>query len=123
MPSTAMSGPMRLMTAVAVLLLLCGASGAQAASHPPLHASLSKRLHLRSLLRCRGVKGHICSLFWSQQLDHINQPRVHSKQCGGEDGAALEDGSGSSVAGDQGSCGLGVCAGDTGLCDCPAGEP
>jgi hypothetical protein len=60
-------------------------------------------IQLASLQRCHGVRGSHCVDYYTQPYVALKQPQVHSKPC-------------------PNSCsGRGVCNGDTGLCDCPAG--
>lgn len=65
-------------------------------------------LSLQRLHRCAGVRGSSCALYYAQSLQPLQQPRVLDKSC-------------PISAHNSKPCGLGVCHGDTGLCDCPAG--
>jgi hypothetical protein len=82
-------------------------------SRSPLQHEADRSAHLpalslRHLQRCAGVRGSICSSYYAQSLQQLQQPRVFDKLC-------------PINAHTNTPCGLGVCHGDTGLCDCPAG--
>lgn len=65
-------------------------------------------LSLRHLQRCAGVRGTVCAAYYAQTFETLQQPRIFDTPC--------------PVSPIHGTpCGLGVCHGDTGLCDCPAG--
>jgi len=80
----------------------------------PLHAAAvtgdiqTGALSLQRLQRCSGVRGSICSAYYAQQLGDLQQPGVYEKPC-------------PINPSHDSPCGLGVCHGDTGLCNCPAG--
>jgi hypothetical protein len=96
-----------------VVLLFESFSPIATHSRSPLQQVTDRSAHLpalslRRLQRCAGVRGSICSSYYAQSLQQLHQPRIFDKPC--PINAQLNT-----------PCGLGVCHGDTGLCDCPAG--
>eukprot|EP00878_Enallax_costatus_P010893 GHUV01011377.1.p1 GENE.GHUV01011377.1~~GHUV01011377.1.p1 ORF type:complete len:191 (+),score=6.41 GHUV01011377.1:244-816(+) len=83
---------------------------AQGAATPPTATDSSPPspqppivLQTTNLSRCFGIRGPHCSDYYTQDFVELQPPKVHSKQC-------------------PNNCsGKGVCNGETGLCDCPAG--
>lgn len=64
---------------------------------------LQPTVRINNLHRCYGIRGSHCAGYYTQQYVSLNPPKIHSKAC-------------------LNSCsGRGVCNGETGLCDCPAG--
>lgn len=86
-----------------VFLLFSSSSGVKT-----LLAAETPSFSLSKLPRCTGVSGTVCDGYYAQYLLDLQQPRALNRPCPGSPTQ-------------QAPCGLGVCHGDTGLCDCPAG--